>query len=71
MVGSAFALEQETAERKLMLFLARESRELTEIVYKKESYAIVGACFAVYNEIRTHCENSAPQGEDDFPGVCL
>jgi GxxExxY protein len=23
---------------------------MTEIVYKKESYAIIGACFAVYNE---------------------
>jgi GxxExxY protein len=23
---------------------------MTEIIYKKESYAIIGACFAVYNE---------------------
>ena len=34
---------------------ARESRELTrismtEIIYKNESYAIIGACFEVYNE---------------------
>ena len=30
---------------------ARESRELmTEIIYKEESYAIIGACFKVYNE---------------------
>jgi len=27
------------------------SRELlTEIIYKEESYAIIGACFKVYNE---------------------
>ena len=34
---------------------ARESRELTrismtEIIYKNESYAIIGGCFEVYNE---------------------
>ncbi len=34
---------------------ARESRELTrismtEIIYKNESYAIIGACFEVYND---------------------
>jgi GxxExxY protein len=34
---------------------ARESREstrieMTEIIYKSESYAIIGACFEVYNE---------------------
>jgi GxxExxY protein len=34
---------------------ARESRELTrismtEIIYKNESYAIIGACFEMYNE---------------------
>lgn len=23
---------------------------MTEIIYKKESYAIIGACFEVYNE---------------------
>jgi GxxExxY protein len=35
--------------------LARESREstrikVTEIIYKQESYGIVGACFEVYND---------------------
>ncbi len=25
-------------------------KEMTEIVYKEESYAIIGACFEVYNE---------------------
>jgi len=26
---------------------------MTEIVYKDESYAIIGACFEVYNEMGT------------------
>jgi GxxExxY protein len=27
-----------------------DANEMTEIIYKKESYAIIGACFEVYNE---------------------
>src|SRR5436309_15431653 len=27
-----------------------DANEMTEIIYKAESYAIIGACFGVYNE---------------------
>jgi PD-(D/E)XK nuclease superfamily len=28
---------------------ANHANQMTEVVYKKESYAIIGACFEVYN----------------------
>src|SRR5213080_4021968 len=39
-----------TEMREVFQEPANHANQMTEIIYKSESYAIIGACFEVYNE---------------------